>query len=34
MQHLKKAVAIFAEIEKDESPTVPSQPEIWKLVEW
>ncbi len=34
MQHLKQAVAIFAAIEEDGSAAVPSQPEIWKLVEW
>ncbi len=31
MQHLKQAVAIFAEIGEDEGEM---QPEIWKLVEW
>jgi hypothetical protein len=31
MEHLKRAVAIFAEIGSRESTM---QPEIWKLVEW
>ncbi len=31
MRHLKRAVAIFAEVEADEA-TRP--PEIWKLVSW
>ncbi|MBA2312740.1 MAG: AAA family ATPase, partial [Actinobacteria bacterium] len=30
MRHLKKAVALFAEVGGEE----PGQPEIWKLVEW
>ncbi len=30
MSHLKRAVAIFAEVGADEAPA----PEIWKLVEW
>ncbi len=31
MEHLKQAVAIFAEIGEE---TGALQPEIWKLVEW
>ena len=34
MEHLKSAVAIFAEIGEDGATTEPSEPEIWKLVEW
>jgi hypothetical protein len=30
MAHLKRAVAIFAEIGQRDDP----RPEIWKLVEW
>ena len=31
MAHLKRAVAIFAEVEADEATRLP---EIWKLVSW
>ncbi len=31
MAHLKRAVAIFAEVEADDATRLP---EIWKLVSW
>jgi hypothetical protein len=34
MERLKSAVAIFAEIGEGGPSDGPSEPEIWKLVEW
>lgn len=30
MEHLKRAVSLFADVGADEGP----QPEVWKLVQW
>jgi len=34
MDHLKRAVTMFAEIDRLGPAAVPLEPEIWKLVEW